>query len=99
HDAGIAQPGPVLGAAGHALRDDLAEDVGLGEALRADAQQLVARGRACRGEQQAEQDGLHGLAATRSAAPAPRNCSAASLAYRPFSRTSSSCVPVAMMRP
>jgi hypothetical protein len=53
-NAGIAQPRPVLGAAGHALRDDLAENVGFGEAFRADAQRFFARACARRGEEHAE---------------------------------------------
>ena len=46
-DAGVAEARPVLAAA--RARDDLAEDVGLGEALGADAQPLVGAGAA--GEQ------------------------------------------------
>ena len=59
HDAGVAQARPVLAAGG--ARQDLAEDVGLGEALGADADRVLrlrpAGRRANCGEQ--EQGELH----------------------------------------
>src|SRR5439155_22612231 len=97
HDPGVAQAGPVLDGnlAFDRPAQHLAEDVGLGKALGADAQRVRLRGQ--REEQRKERENpTHSTAAGEIS---PRNCNAASLAYKPCSRTSSECVPAAITRP
>src|SRR5439155_80619 len=95
-DAGVTQAGPVLDGdlAFDRPAQHLTEDVGLGKALGADAQRVGLRRQ--REEQREERERPHCTAAGEIS---PRNCSAASLAYRPSSRTSSECVPAAITRP
>src|SRR5438477_7804418 len=97
HDAGVAEARSVLDGdfAFDRPAQHLAEDVGLGKALGADAQRVGVHRQ--RDEQREErEEPRHSTAAGEIS---PRNCSAASLAYKPSSRTSSECVPAAITRP